>query len=128
MHAGVVNRLDDLQVVMKQTDEHRSRILVAVAKNLMQWKVMVKKMKSIYEIMNMFSVDITSKCLIAECWCPTIHIATIQECLIKAQQITETQVPSVLTRMETKEVPPTLNITNKVSFHSVHRISNHRHH
>lgn len=116
MHAGVVNRLDDLQVVMKQTDEHRSRILVAVAKNLLKWKVMVRKMKSIYETMNKFNFDITSKCLIAECWCPTIYIPVIQEALIKGQKLSQTAIPSVLTHMETKETPPTLNITNKVGF------------
>lgn len=114
MHAGVVNRLDDLTIVLKQTDEHRSRILVAVAKNLMKWKVMIRKMKSIYETMNMFSDDITSKCLIAECWCPLIYIQTIQEALIKGQKMSDTAIPSILTRIETKETPPTLNITNKV--------------
>jgi V-type H+-transporting ATPase subunit a len=115
MHAGVVNRVDDLQVVMKQTNEHRSRILVAMAKNVKKWRVMVRKMKSIYDTMNCLSFDITSKCLIAECWCPIALIPAIQEALIKAQKLSESSIPSVLTQMSTKEEPPTLNVTNKVS-------------
>ncbi|CAG2166259.1 unnamed protein product, partial [Oppiella nova] len=74
MLRGVNNRLEELQIVMKGTEDHRTRILVAVAKNLLEWKVMIRKMKSIYETMNMFNIDVTSKCLVAECWCPDIFI------------------------------------------------------
>jgi V-type H+-transporting ATPase subunit a len=115
MLRGVNNRLEELQIVMKGTEDHRTRILVAVAKNLLEWKVMIRKMKSIYETMNMFNIDVTSKCLVAECWCPDIFIPKIQEALIQAQRTSQTAIPSVLTCIDTTQTPPTLNITNKVS-------------
>ncbi|CAG2105342.1 unnamed protein product [Medioppia subpectinata] len=113
MLRGVTNRLDELEIVMKGTEDHRTRILVAVAKNLLEWRVQVRKMKSVYETMNMFSIDVTSKCLVAECWCPVIYIPHIQEAMLEAQRESQTAIPSVLTRIETMETPPTLNITNK---------------
>jgi V-type H+-transporting ATPase subunit a len=85
-----------------------------MAKNLKKWRVMIRKMKSIYDTMNCLSFDIIAKCLIAECWCPITQIPDIQEALNKAQKLPESSIPSVLTQMETKEEPPTLNVTNKV--------------
>ena len=37
--------------------------------------------------MNLFDWDITSKCLIAEGWCPTRDIPLVKETLIKATVI-----------------------------------------
>lgn len=38
-------------------------------------------MKAIYHTLNMFNVDITQKCLIAECWCPVQELDNIQSAL-----------------------------------------------
>ena len=43
----------------------------------------VKKIKAIYHIMNMFNLDVTQRCLIAECWCPVEELDEIQRALIK---------------------------------------------
>ncbi|XP_054158134.1 V-type proton ATPase 116 kDa subunit a 1-like [Oppia nitens] len=113
MHAGVVNRMDDLEIVMKGTDDHRRRILVAVAKNIQEWRIQVRKMKCNYETLNKFSIDISSKCLVAECWCPEISIGDVQGALITGQRLSQTAIPSVLQKVATKETPPTFNITNR---------------
>ena len=42
----------------------------------------VKKIKAIYHIMNMFNLDVTQRCLIAECWCPVKELDEIQRALI----------------------------------------------
>lgn len=38
----------------------------------------VKKIKSIYHALNMFNLDVTQRCLIAECWCPVEDLDKIQ--------------------------------------------------
>ena len=43
----------------------------------------VKKIKAIYHILNMFNLDVTQRCLIAECWCPVEELDEIQRALIK---------------------------------------------
>lgn len=40
--------------------------------------VQVKKIKSIYHALNMFNLDVTQRCLIAECWCPVEDLDKIQ--------------------------------------------------
>ena len=71
MIAGVIVRIEDLKTIIYQTNEHKRLILIAAAKNLQSWFVKVRKLKSIYLCLNQFNFDVTSKCLIAECWYPT---------------------------------------------------------
>jgi len=80
MSIGVMTRIEDLKTVLGQTQDHRHRVLVAAAKNLRLWMTKARKIKAIYHTMNLFNLDVTQKCLIAECWCPVsdldrIHMA-----------------------------------------------------
>ena len=67
--------------VLSQTQDHRHRVLVAAAKNIKVWFIKVRKIKAIYHTLNMFNLDVTQKCLIAECWCPVLHLSNIQQAL-----------------------------------------------
>lgn len=40
-------------------------------------------MKAIYHAMNMFNLDVTQRCLIAECWCPVHDISEVQGALAR---------------------------------------------
>jgi V-type H+-transporting ATPase subunit a len=51
---------------------------VAAAKNIRNWFIKVRKIKSIYHTLNLFNLDVTQKCLIAECWVPVADMETIQ--------------------------------------------------
>lgn len=115
MLGGVISRIEDLNTVLTQTNDHRHRVLVAAAKNIKSWFVKVHKMKAIYHALNMFNLDVTQKCLIAECWCATDDVQRIQVALQSAAARSGSNVPSIINRMETKETPPTFNRTNKVT-------------
>ena len=64
--------------MINQTKDHRLRLLQTIAKNLDNWLIKVKKIKAIYHTMNMFNLDVTQKCLIAECWAPVSDLDAIQ--------------------------------------------------
>jgi V-type H+-transporting ATPase subunit a len=81
MLKGVSTRLEDLNLVLNQTQDHRQRVLVSVAKELQNWSIMVSKMKAIYHTLNFFNMDVTKKCLIGECWVPTKDISAVQKAL-----------------------------------------------
>jgi len=115
MIGGVVSRIDDLNTVLSQTTEHRHRVLVAAAKNIKNWFVKVRKIKAIYHTLNMFNLDVTQKCLIAECWSAVDDLERIQMALRRGTERSGSTVPSILNRMETHEIPPTYNRTNKVT-------------
>ncbi|XP_058467492.1 V-type proton ATPase 116 kDa subunit a 1 isoform X2 [Malaya genurostris] len=113
MAMGVMTRIEDLNTVLGQTQDHRHRVLVAAAKNLMNWFVKVRKIKAIYHTLNLFNLDVTQKCLIAECWVPLLDMETIQIALRRGTERSGSSVPPILNRMETFEDPPTYNRTNK---------------
>ncbi|KAM9779754.1 V-type proton ATPase 116 kDa subunit a isoform 1-T1 [Neosynchiropus ocellatus] len=113
MLAGVNARIDDLQMVLNQTEDHRQRVLQAAAKTVRVWFIKVRKMKAIYHTLNLCNIDVTQKCLIAEVWCPISDMDSIQFALRRGTEKSGSTVPSILNRMQTKQTPPTYNKTNK---------------
>ncbi|XP_056635764.1 V-type proton ATPase 116 kDa subunit a 1 isoform X1 [Diorhabda sublineata] len=113
MLQGVRTRLEDLNLVLNQTRDHRQRVLVSVAKELQNWSVMVCKMKAIYHTLNFFNMDVTKKCLIGECWVPSNDINTVQKALADGSKACGSSIPSFLNIINTTESPPTFNRTNK---------------
>ncbi|XP_020300206.1 V-type proton ATPase 116 kDa subunit a-like isoform X2 [Pseudomyrmex gracilis] len=113
MAMGVMTRIEDLNTVLGQTQDHRHRVLVAAAKNIKNWFIKVRKIKAIYHTLNLFNLDVTQKCLIAECWVPVLDIEIIQLALRRGTERSGSSVPPILNRMETFEDPPTYNRTNK---------------
>uniref|UniRef100_T1K0H6 V-type proton ATPase subunit a n=1 Tax=Tetranychus urticae TaxID=32264 RepID=T1K0H6_TETUR len=96
MIAGVVSRIEELSTVLKQTNEHRHCVLVAAAKHIKDWIIKVKKIKAIYLTLNMFNLDLTRKCLIAECWCPVDDLERIHMALRRGTERSGSSVPSIL--------------------------------
>jgi V-type H+-transporting ATPase subunit a len=80
---GVMTRLEDLSVVLRQTQDHRLRVLSETSRTLRTWQTKVRKIKAIYHTMNMFNNDVARKCFIAECWTPNSQLDTIQLALRK---------------------------------------------
>nr|CAH7739777.1 unnamed protein product [Callosobruchus chinensis] len=113
MLKGVRTRLEDLNMVLNQTRDHRQRVLVSVAKELQNWSIMVSKMKAIYHTLNFFNMDVTKKCLIGECWVPSNDIPVVQKALADGSNACGSSIPSFLNVINTNENPPTFNRTNK---------------
>lgn len=113
MVRNVRTRLEDLKLVLSQTEDHRSRVLATVSKNLPSWSIMVKKMKAIYHTLNLFNMDVTKKCLIGECWVPTNDLPVVQKALSDGSAAVGSTIPSFLNVIDTNEQPPTFNRTNK---------------
>lgn len=113
MLKGVRTRLEDLNMVLNQTQDHRQRVLASVAKELPNWNVMVCKMKAIYHTLNLFNMDVSKKCLIGECWVPVLDLPGVQKALSDGSAIVGSTIPSFLNVIQTNEAPPTFNRTNK---------------
>ncbi|XP_022319624.2 V-type proton ATPase 116 kDa subunit a 1-like isoform X2 [Crassostrea virginica] len=113
MLTGVSTRLEDLKTVLNQTKDHRLRVLMSAQKELRTWIIKVKKIKAIYHTLNMCNFDVSHNSLIAECWTPVSGLEEIQQALKHGTELSGSTVPSILHRMQTKEVPPTYFKTNK---------------
>lgn len=81
MSLALRNQLEDLYVVLAQSQKHRNRVLAAAARNLDQWSSKVYKAKAIYYQMNLFESDMTHKCLVGEGWCPKQDVPHIAKAL-----------------------------------------------
>jgi V-type H+-transporting ATPase subunit a len=113
MLKGVQVRLEDLNMVINQTQDQRQRVLFSVAKDLPKWIIMVKKIKAIYHVMNMFNMDVTQKCLIGECWIPKNDQPLLKKALSDGSSAVGSTVPSFFNVISSNEDPPTFNRTNK---------------
>ncbi|XP_018580171.1 V-type proton ATPase 116 kDa subunit a isoform X2 [Anoplophora glabripennis] len=113
MLADISTRLEDLTMVLNQTQDHRHRVLISVAKDLQNWTVMVNKIKAIYHTLNCFSMDVVKKFMIGECWVPCTDIPTVQKALADGSSTCGSSIPSFLNVISNTDEPPTFYRTNK---------------
>ncbi|KAJ3682630.1 hypothetical protein LUZ60_015203 [Juncus effusus] len=92
---------------------HRDSILKNIDSEFEQWNFLVRKEKSIYHTLNMLSLDVTKKCLVAEGWSPVFASNKVQDALNRATIDSNSQVGSIFQVLQTKESPPTYFQTNK---------------
>ncbi|KAG0274443.1 H(+)-transporting V0 sector ATPase subunit a [Linnemannia exigua] len=109
----VERHIDEFNSVLVNTTQTRRLELTRISENLTSWMTIVKKEKATYHTMNHFNYDINRKCLIAEGWCPTNEINTIQAALREVTQRSGSMVPSILNELKTHKEPPTFHKTNK---------------
>uniref|UniRef100_A0A1I8JAW3 V-type proton ATPase subunit a n=1 Tax=Macrostomum lignano TaxID=282301 RepID=A0A1I8JAW3_9PLAT len=115
MAISVMTRIEDLNTVLNTTVDHRMRVLMAAAKNLRLWFIKVGKIKAIYHTLNMFNVEATNKCLIAEAWCAVDDLDKIHLALRRGTERAGSSIPPILNRMSTREMPPTYFRVNKLT-------------
>jgi V-type H+-transporting ATPase subunit a len=115
---GVATRLVDLNIVLSKNQDHRYRILFAAANNIKKWFVQVRKMKAIYHTLNLFNLNASQNCMIAELWVPVRDLETVKLALISGNERSGSLAPTILNRMESIEDPPTYNRTNKFTYAS----------
>ncbi|XP_027918544.1 V-type proton ATPase subunit a3-like isoform X1 [Vigna unguiculata] len=109
----VSGRLSELKTTIDAGLLHRSTLLQTIADHYEQWSLQLKKEKSIYHTLNMLSINVTKKCLLAEGWCPVFATSQIHKVLQQATVECSSQVEAIFQVLETKESPPTYFCTNK---------------
>uniref|UniRef100_A0AC35TZD1 V-type proton ATPase subunit a n=1 Tax=Rhabditophanes sp. KR3021 TaxID=114890 RepID=A0AC35TZD1_9BILA len=106
-------RINDLRTVMGQTNEHNYKVLYAAAGNHSQWMKQVRLYKSVYHTLNLFTFDGSNKFFVAECWIPLDDMNAVREALDIGSEKNGSNVKPILNVLETNEMPPTYNKTNK---------------
>lgn len=66
----VTARLSELETTIEAGDRHRDNVLTSTAYQIETWTGLVRRKKAIFHTLNMLSIDVTRKCLVAEGWCP----------------------------------------------------------
>ncbi|XP_053136196.1 V-type proton ATPase 116 kDa subunit a 2 isoform X2 [Hemicordylus capensis] len=110
---GLQVRIQDLNIVLRKTEDYLRQVLCKASESIYTWDVQVKKMKAIYHVLNLCSFDVTNKCLIAEVWCPMADLPKLRRALEEGSRECGASVPSFMNMIPTKETPPTLIRTNK---------------
>lgn len=101
----------ELQEVLGETERFLSQVLGRVQRLLPPWQVQIRKMKAVYLALNQCSVSSTHKCLIAEAWCATRDLPTLQQALQDSSS--EAGVSAVVHCIPCRDMPPTLIRTNR---------------
>ncbi|CAH0716455.1 unnamed protein product, partial [Brenthis ino] len=106
-------RISDLEKVMRKMKYYRCKALRTVSKQWETWMVQIKKSKAIYHIMNMFTLDITKKCLIGQCWVPNLDLPRVEDMLARVSENAKSNVESFVLKSDDADEPPTFHRTNK---------------
>lgn len=67
--------------MLHKTEDYLRQVLGKAAESVVSRAVQVKKMKAVYHTLNMCSLDVTNKCLIAEVWCPEADLPGLRRAL-----------------------------------------------
>ncbi|KAJ6365196.1 hypothetical protein OIU76_030046 [Salix suchowensis] len=113
MISEVSGRLSELKTTIDAGLLQKSNLLQTISDRFVQWNTLVREEKSIYHTMNMLSLDVTKKCLVAEGWSPVFATNLIQDALQRAAFDSNSQVGTILQVLHTSESPPTYFRTNK---------------
>ncbi|XP_077220059.1 V-type proton ATPase subunit a2-like [Tasmannia lanceolata] len=113
MIGEVSGRLAELKTTIDVGLLHRDSLLNTIGYQFEQWNLLVKKEKSVYHTLNMLSMDVTRKCLVAEGWSPVFASNQIQDVLQRAAFDSNSQVGAIFQVLHTRELPPTYFRTNK---------------
>ncbi|KAL1362237.1 hypothetical protein HN51_010506 [Arachis hypogaea] len=111
----VSGRLSELKTTIDAGSLHRGSLLQTIGAQFEQWNLLVRKEKSVYHTLNMLSLDVTKKCLVAEGWSPIFATKQIQDALERAAIDSNSQVGTIFQVLQTREMPPTYFRTNKVT-------------
>ncbi|KAL0561131.1 hypothetical protein IC582_001551 [Cucumis melo] len=115
MIAEVSGKLSELKTTIDIGLLHRGNLLQTIGEHFENWNLLARKEKSIYHILNMLSLDVTKKCLVAEGWGPVFATKQIQDALQRAASDSNSQVGPIFQVLLTTEAPPTYFRTNKFS-------------
>ncbi|ORX91929.1 hypothetical protein K493DRAFT_303695, partial [Basidiobolus meristosporus CBS 931.73] len=74
-------RIEDIKAVMDSNNQTRRAELSKISISIPAWYAIVKKEKALYYVMNLFNYDRNRRCLIAEGWCPTNELESLQSTL-----------------------------------------------
>ncbi|KAL4588854.1 hypothetical protein LXL04_001751 [Taraxacum kok-saghyz] len=113
MITEVSGRIIELKMTIEAGLLHRSTLLQKIGEHHEHWNHVVRKEKSIYHILNMLSIDVTKKCLVAEGWSPVYATRQIRRALRLAAIDSSSQVGPIFRVLHTKKLPPTFFRTNK---------------
>ncbi|CAL9161735.1 unnamed protein product [Musa hybrid cultivar] len=113
MISEVSGKITELKTTIDLGMLHRDNILKNISYQFEQWNNLVRTEKAIYHTLNMLSLDVTKKCLVAEGWSPVFATSQIQDALQRATYDSNSQVGSIFQVLHTKESPPTYFQTNK---------------
>ncbi|CAA6656404.1 unnamed protein product [Spirodela intermedia] len=111
----VEGRISELKTTIDIGLLHRDKLLKNIGYQYESWNHLVKKEKSVYHTLNMLSLDVSKKCLVAEGWSPKFAASQIQDALERAALDSNSQVGSIFQVLQSKELPPTYFRTNKFS-------------
>ncbi|XP_068646108.1 V-type proton ATPase subunit a3-like [Aristolochia californica] len=109
----VSGKLEELKTTIDVGLMHKDNLLNSIGYQFEQWNLLVRKEKSVYHTLNMLSIDVTKKCLVAEGWSPVFASNQIQDALHLAAVDSNSQVGTIFQVLLTRESPPTYFRTNK---------------
>jgi V-type H+-transporting ATPase subunit a len=109
-------KISDMYAVLFNTRQAKRAALNRVSESLERWLLLVRKKKALLDTMNGFSCDSdisTRKYYLAEGWCPTASLVTIDASIKTASERSGINVAPVLTVLEPgNRDPPTYFPTN----------------
>lgn len=116
MAMGVMTRLEDLNMVLNQTQDYFHSVLHSLSRQIAPWSVSIMKTKQIYHQLNKLHFDKNLKTLFGKCWAPVRDLDKIHVALLSGASNSQSNESSVIFhQIPTQDSPPTYHKTNAIT-------------
>lgn len=106
------HKLNDLSVVLNESENALTTELIAISRDLGKWWEIIAREKSVYKSMNLCDYDESRSILIAEGWIPKDDLDLINNA-VKVPSLNNQYFPTIINVLSTSRTPPTFHRTNK---------------
>ncbi|KAI1725099.1 v-type ATPase subunit family domain-containing protein [Ditylenchus destructor] len=111
--ADILIGIHDLNLVIRTTEKHKLELLRGAAFELPEWVRQVHLQKCIFHTLNLFTFDTSGNFFVAECWVRERKMDDVLQTLQRGVETAGGTVRPIMNVIETGEVRPTYNRTNK---------------
>jgi len=131
-------RIMDLEKTLLAARTRFQSVLSSAMQNRAEWNAFVLREKAVFDVLNMLGFNMSSKCLVAEGWCPAAVPSPeqlrpspssqslldpsqfqpdlrLRQALMEATARSGASAPTVVSLCPSSEVPPTMFETSKVT-------------
>eukprot|EP00216_Chloropicon_sp_CCMP2111_P004799 CAMPEP_0198237714 /NCGR_PEP_ID=MMETSP1446-20131203/3509_1 /TAXON_ID=1461542 ORGANISM="Unidentified sp, Strain CCMP2111" /NCGR_SAMPLE_ID=MMETSP1446 /ASSEMBLY_ACC=CAM_ASM_001112 /LENGTH=883 /DNA_ID=CAMNT_0043919949 /DNA_START=128 /DNA_END=2779 /DNA_ORIENTATION=- len=100
MHSEVCTRLAELSSTSRAGDDQGRALMLRASHHWESWMAATMAEKATYHAMNKFSIDVTSKCLVAQGWIPSASRASIADALRYAAARSNAPVETIFSTVQ----------------------------
>jgi len=111
----IFSKIEEIHNVHQATQNSITNDLNAINEDIEKWQAAISEEIGVYEVMNMFNVEVNNRFMIGEGWCPSQKLRDVKNTFKEVADLSKAETEPLFEIVPTNREPPTHQLTNKVT-------------